>query len=83
MLFRSIGFRASTRISQVRGITAEMTLEKLRQYGLSEGIRVKEEINKETCLGWPDERLELVGLVRKILDTFFIEIKKDEVPQGA
>lgn len=83
MGFGVIGFRASTRISQVRGITAEMTLEKLRQYGLSEGIRVKEEINKETCLGWPDERLELVGLVRKILDTFFIEIKKDEVPQGA
>ena len=83
MGFGVIGFRASTRISQVRGITAEMTLEKLRQYGLSEGIRVKEEINKETCLGWPDERLELVGLVRKILDTFFIEIKKDGVPQGA
>ncbi len=83
MGFGVIGFRASTRISQVRGITAEMTLEKLRQYGLSEGIRVKEEINKEACLGWPDERLELVGLVRKILDTFFIEIKKDGVPQGA
>ncbi len=83
MGFGIIGFRASTRISQVRGITAEMTLEKLHQYNLADGIRVKEEINKEACLGWPDERLELVGLVRKILDTFFIEIKKDEVPQGA
>lgn len=83
MGFGIIGFRASTRISQVRGITAEMTLEKLHQYNLADGIRVKEEINKEACLGWPDERLELVGLARKILDTFFIEIKKDEVPQGA
>lgn len=83
MGFGIIGFRASTRISQVRGITAEMTLEKLHQYNLADGIRVKEEINKEACLGWPDERLELVGLVRKILDTFFIEIKKDGVPQGA
>lgn len=83
MGFGVIGFRASTRISQVRGITAEMTLEKLHQYNLADGIRVKEEINKEACLGWPDERLELVGLARKILDTFFIEIKKDEVPQGA
>ena len=83
MGFGIIGFRASTRISQVRGITAETTLEKLHQYNLADGIRVKEETNKEACLGWPDERLELVGLVRKILDTFFIEIKKDEVPQGA
>ena len=83
MGFGVIGFRASTRISQIRGITAEMTLEKLHQYNLSDGIRVKEEINKDSCLGWPDERLELVGLKRLILDTFFIEIKKDAVPEGA
>lgn len=83
MGFGVIGFRASTRISQIRGVTVEMTLEKLRQFGLSEGIRLKEEINKEAALAWPDERLELVGLKRQMLDTFFIEIKKDEVPQGA
>lgn len=83
MGFGVIGFRASTRISQIRGITAEMTLEKLHQYNLSDGIRVKEEINKDSCLGWPDERLELVGLKRLMLDTFFIEIKKDAVPEGA
>lgn len=83
MGFGVIGFRASTRISQIRGITAEMTLEKLHQYNLSDGIRVKEEINKDSCLGWPDERLELVGLKRLILDTFFIEIKKDAVPEVA
>ena len=75
-----IGFRASTRIVQIRGITAEMTLEKLRQYNFSEGIRVKEEINKDTAAGWPDERLELVGLKRQTSDTFFIEIRKDTVP---
>lgn len=83
MGFGVIGFRASTRILQIRGITAEMTLEKLHQYNLSDGIRVKEEINKDSCLGWPDERLELVGLKRLMLDTFFIEIKKDAVPEGA
>lgn len=83
MGFGVIGFRASTRISQIRGITAEMTLEKLHQYKLSDGIRVKEEINKDSCLGWPDERLELVGLKRLMQDTFFIEIKKDAVPEGA
>ena len=81
MGFGVIGFRVSTRIAQIKGITAKMTLEKLHQYNLSDGIRIKEEINKEAALGWPDERLELVGLKRQMLDTFFIEIKKDEVPQ--
>ena len=33
------------------------------------------------ALGWPDERLELVGLKRQQSDTFFIEIKKEEVPE--
>ncbi len=79
--FGVIGFRASTRISQIRGVTVEMTLEKLRQYGLSDGIRTKEEVNKDAAMAWPDERLELVGLKRQMLDTFFIEIKKDAVPQ--
>lgn len=81
--FGIIGFRASTRISQMRGITAEMTLEKLHQFNLADGIRVKEEVNREAALGWPDERLELVGLKRQMLDTFFIEIKKENVPQEA
>lgn len=83
MGFGIIGFRASTRISQLRGVTVEMTLEKLHQYGLSDGIRTKEEINKDATMGWPDERLELVGLKRQMLDTFFIEIKKEAVPEGA
>lgn len=79
--FGVIGFRASTKIIQMRGVTAEMTLERLHQYNLSDGIRTKEEINKDAALGWPDERLELVGLKRQQSDTFFIEIKKEEVPE--
>lgn len=77
--FGVIGFRASTRIVQIRGVTAEMTLERLHQYNFAEGIRVKEEINKDAALGWPDERLELVGLKRQQADTFFIEIKAETI----
>lgn len=80
--FGVIGFRASTKIVQMRGVTAEMTLERLHQYNLSDGIRTKEEINKEAALGWPDERLELVGLKRQQADTFFIEINKEKVPKN-
>lgn len=80
--FGVIGFRASTKIVQVRGVTAEMTLERMHQYHLADGIRLKEEINKEAALGWPDERLELVGLKRQQADTFFIEINKEKVPEN-
>ncbi len=83
MGFGVIGFRASTRIVQVRGVTSEMTLERLHQYNMADGIRVKEEINKDAALGWPDERLELVGLKRQQTDTFFIEITQDDVPNNA
>lgn len=83
MGFAIIGFRASTKIMQITGVTAEMTLERLHQYDFADGIRVKEEINKEAALGWPDERLELVGLKRLMSDTFFIEIKQDTVPREA
>lgn len=83
MGFGVIGFRASTRIVQLRGVTAEMTLERLHQYNLADGIRIKEEINKDAALGWPDERLELVGLKRQQADTFFIEIARDDVPGNA
>ena len=76
-----LGFGASTKIVQVRGVTAEMTLERMHQYHLADGIRLKEEINKEAALGWPDERLELVGLKRQQSDTFFIEINKEKVPE--
>lgn len=81
--FGVIGFRLSTKLTQLKGVTVEMTLEKLHQYGFMDAIRIKEEPNKEAMLGWPDERLETVGLKRQQTDAFFIEIKKDEVPQGA
>ncbi|WP_297047268.1 host-nuclease inhibitor Gam family protein [uncultured Desulfovibrio sp.] len=79
--FGVIGFRASTRIVQIRGVTAEMTLERLHQYNLADGIRTKEEINKEAALAWSDERLELVGMRRQLVDSFYIEIKTDSIPQ--
>lgn len=81
--FGVLGFRLSTKLVQLKGVTVEMTLEKLRQYGFVDAIRTKEEPNKEAMLGWPDERLETVGLKRQQTDAFFIEIKKEDVPQGA
>lgn len=81
MGFGIIGFRASSKIIQLKGVTAAMTLEKLHQFNFADAIRVKEEINKEAMVNWPPERLELVGLKKQESDTFYIEIKKDPLPQ--
>jgi phage host-nuclease inhibitor protein Gam len=81
--FGTIGFRLSTRLQQLKGVTVAMTLEKLKQFGFTEAIRIKEEPDKDVMSGWPDERLETVGLKRQQTDSFFIEIRKDDVPEGA
>lgn len=78
--FGTIGFRASTRIVQQSKITAAMTLERLHQFGFVEGIRTKEEINKEAMSDWTTEKLETVGLRRQKSDGFFVEVKEDKLP---
>ena len=77
LAFGIIGFHSSTAICQMRGITAEMSLERLKNAGLAEGIRTKEELNKDIMRGWPDERLALIGLTRQERDQFYIELKKE------
>lgn len=79
LAFGTIGFRQSTQIVQINKITKEMTLEKLSEYNFSDGLRVKFDINKEAMASWPDERLQLVGLKRRQLDAFFIEIKAEDI----
>lgn len=81
--FGTIGFRLSTQIVQMSKITKDMTLERLRQFGIREGIRIKEDVNKEAMQGWPDERLEMVGLKRRTTDAFYIEINREEVADTA
>lgn len=83
LAFGVIGFRQSSPLVQQTHITAAMTLEKLREYGFTEAIRTKEEVNREAMTGWPDERLEMVGVRRQHKDTFFIDIKVEGVKNAA
>lgn len=83
LAFGIMGFRQSTQIAQVNRITQAMTLEKLHEYSFTDAIRSKEELNKEIVAGWPEERLALVGLKRRQLDTFYIEIKAENVNDAA
>ena len=59
---------------------AEMTLEKLRQFKMLEGIRTKESVNKDAMADWTDERLATVGLCRRKTDSFFWEAKEEDLP---
>lgn len=78
--FGIIGFRSSTKIVQQNNISAEVTLERLHKFRFMDGIRTKEEVNKDAMTIWTDEKLETVGLRRQKSDGFFVEVKKDTVP---
>lgn len=74
---------SAPQLAQLPRITQAMTLEKLHEYGFSDAVRLKEEINKDAMAAWPDERLEMVGMKRRQLDTFYIEIKAEEIHNAA
>lgn len=79
-----IGFRVSMpSIVQQSGVTVEGSLARLRELGFAEGIMVKESLAKSVLLGWPEERLALVGLKKKQTDDFFVDIPRETVPEGA
>lgn len=80
--FGIIGFRASGKIVQQNGIEDVVTLERLHKFDFLDGIRTKEEINRDAMADWTDEKLETVGLRRQKSDGFFIEVKKDAVPSA-
>lgn len=82
LAFGVIGFRSSVAICQMRGVSTEMTLERMKSSGLSEGIRFKEELDKEAVRGWPNERLAVVGLVRQPKNQFFVELKAEKITGG-
>ena len=83
LAFGVMGFRASSSICQMRGVTAEMSLERLKSGGFADGIRVKEELDKDVLRGWPEERLAVVGLTRVSKDQFFVELKEENLQSGA
>ena len=82
--YGKIGFRLSNpSIVQDRGVTEAMSLTKLHELGLTDGIRVREELARDVLLGWPDERLALAGVKRRQRDTFFIETAREKLPEEA
>lgn len=82
--YGKIGYRLSgPSIVQERGVTEAMSLAKLRELGLVDGIRIREELAKDVLLGWTDERLSLAGVRRQQRDMFYIDIPQEALPEGA
>ena len=80
LAFAVIGFQASTEIVQMPNISAETSLERLHGYGYTEAINVKESIYKPAMSTWTDEKLQSVGLKRQKKNVFYLELKKEVLP---
>ena len=77
LAFGVIGFKAGTSVRQMDGVPEEETLAKLKQYGFAEGIRVIEQVNREAMETWPEERLALVGCLRRTSDKWHCKTKQE------
>lgn len=69
-----VGFRKSTEIKPAPGGTWRAVLGRLKEEGLSEALRLREDVNREELHKWPDNRLALVGARRLSKDVFWYEL---------
>jgi len=77
--FGTLSFRRSSKIVTAgKGVTWEMVLEKIKDQGYSEAIRIKEEVNKEALAGWDDDKLGQIAVKRKTEDSFGYELKQQD-----
>ena len=78
LAFGVIGFLASTKIKQMNGVSEAETLAKLKSFGFTDGIRVTETPDKEAMEKWPEDRLALVGCIRRITDNWQCKTKQEK-----
>lgn len=81
--FGTIGFRQATKLLTLPKVTLNNVLERLRELGITEAIRIKENVDKTAMQDWPAERLTTVGMRRVSEDEFFIEIDQQRLDDEA
>lgn len=81
--FGTIGFRASTKIKTMSKIKWEDVFARIKENSLLDFIRTKEEVDKEKLKKADSSTLEIVGCQVVTEDTFFYELDKEKVVQGA
>ena len=57
-------------------------MEKCRELGFMDAVRVKEEINKDALSDWDDAKLEKVAAKRDTKDVFGYNLKQQEPGLG-
>lgn len=78
LAFGVIGFAAATAIRQMDGVPEEETLARIKQYGFADALRIVEQVNKEAMEKWTDERLALVGCLRRTVDRWHCKTKQEK-----
>lgn len=53
-------------------------LGKIKEFGIKEALRVKEEVDREVLHQWAAERLDAIGCRRVEKDTFWYEIDEQK-----
>lgn len=81
--FGVIGFRKATSLRLLAKHTWAMVLKRLQDLNFLEGIRTKQEVDKDELRTWPEARLETVGVKRETVDEFFVELKQEELRDAA
>jgi phage host-nuclease inhibitor protein Gam len=83
LVFGTLGFRRATALRLMAKRTWAMVLQRLQDLGFKDGIRTKAEVDKEALRGWPEGKLEDVGVVRETTDEFYIELNLEELADKA
>lgn len=79
LTFGVIGFRASSAVKPMKRTTWEQVLGFVRDAGMSECIRTKQEVDKEALRQLPPEKLAAVGCRLEQTDGFFYELNETEL----
>lgn len=72
-----LGYRKSTTLKTLPKVTWKAVLEALKRRKDKDGLRVKEEVDKEALREWEDGRLAKLGVERVTEDHFFYEVKEE------
>jgi phage host-nuclease inhibitor protein Gam len=83
LVYGVIGYRRSKELGTMPKTTWKQVLGKLKELGLAAGIRTKEDVDKEHLRTWPEERLALVGCRNIEKDSFWYEVKEEEIQKAA
>jgi len=79
LLHGRFGYRKSTAIKPMKGFRIADVIAKIKSLGLKNALRTKESLNKDVMSEWADEQLQAVGAVREEKDTFWYEVKQEDV----